>query len=73
MSVQIDRLVIDVPGLTPEQGRDLAQRIGAALARGGGAAGRGGSVDRIALDVATSGDLDVLAARVAAGVRGQLD
>ena len=75
MSVQIDRLVLDVPGLTPEQGRDLAQRIGAALARGGGvgAAGRGGSVDRIALDVAPSGDLDVLAARVVAGVRGQLD
>ena len=76
MSLRIDRLVLDIPGLTPDQGRDLAERIGAALARGGpaaGAAARGGSVARIALDVAPSGDLDILAARVVAGVRGQLE
>jgi hypothetical protein len=76
MSVEIGRLVIEIPGLTPEQGRDLAERVGAALARGyasAAGAGQGRAADRVALTVAPSSDLDVLAARIVAGVRGALN
>lgn len=71
MSIRIDRLVIDVPGLSPDQGRDLAQRIGAALAQAP-APDADAAHERLNLSVAPSADLDVLAARVAAGVRGAL-
>jgi hypothetical protein len=68
VTVQIDRLVIEVPGLTPDEGRDLAERIGEALAKGS----KGGLADRIGLTVPRGLDLDDLADRIAAGVRGQL-
>ncbi len=66
MNVEIDRLVLDVPGLTPEEGRGLAERIGAALARGPVF----GPVDHVSVTVTPNPDLDVLAARIVAAVRG---
>lgn len=71
MSIEIDRLVIDIPGLSPDQGRDLARRIGAALAEGE-AFEAGAALERLDLTVALGADLDVMAARVAAGIRGAL-
>lgn len=71
MSIEIDRLVIEIPGLSPDQGRDLARRIGAALAEGQISA-VGAALERIDLTVAPGADLDVTAARIAAGVRGAL-
>ncbi len=68
MSLEIDRLVLDLPNLRPEQARALAERIAIALSQGV----TGGSADRIVVTVPADASPHALAAAVAAQARGRL-
>ncbi len=68
--VRIDRLALDVPGLTPAEASRLATRVAAHLARAGAMAG---DVAIPRLEVVLSApdtDLDRLAWRIASAVLG---
>ena len=65
MSLEIGRLVLDLPGLDPERARAVGERVGAGLA--GLELER--SIERLSLTVPADADPDALAALIVAGVR----
>lgn len=65
MSLEIGRLVLDLPGLDPAKAHALGERIGAGLA--GLELER--SIERLSLTVPAHADPDALAALIIAGVR----
>ncbi len=59
--ITIDRLMLDIPGLTPRQAREVAERVGAGLAA---AKPSGGRFDALPLELdarTPTGDLPRLA------------
>jgi hypothetical protein len=64
---KIDRLLIDVPGGSPGQGRELAQLVAAGLAQAG-ALPQGGDMPRLSVTLTTNQHEDVggLARRIVA-------
>jgi hypothetical protein len=71
--VRIDRLTLQVPGLTPAQGRRLALQVAAGIATAG-AAGGGRDIPALRLDLtaAPGAGADVLAEQIVAEVLRQV-
>jgi len=71
--VRIDRLTLQVPGLTPAEGRRLALQVAAGIATAG-AAGGGRDIPTLRLDLtaAPSAGVDALAEQVVAEVLRQV-
>lgn len=74
MNVDVDRLTLRLPGMTPADGRRLAQLVGEALASAPAAQGSG-HVDslRVTLDARPGEGLERLADRIAAGILRNLE
>lgn len=68
MSVRIDRLVLELPGLNPDQARGVAEGIGRALASLDGEA----ALDRISILLPSGAGADGVASAVVASVRARL-
>jgi len=70
--ILIDRLVLDIPGLTAAQAKELSQRVGEKLAA---ASPHGGSFGTLTVDLneqATSRNLPRLAEAIAASLLRQI-
>jgi hypothetical protein len=48
--ISIDRLVLDIPGLTPQEAREVAERVGQGLADAGPAKSPASSVGDVGFD-----------------------
>lgn len=69
MTLRIDRLVLDAPGLDAEGGRRLAERIGAGLA--GLTGGRSQTFGRLSVTLSAGASADAQVEAVIAAVRRQ--
>jgi hypothetical protein len=71
--VRIDRLILQVPGLTPSEGKRLALQVAAGIATAR-AAGGGRDIPALRLDLtaAPGGSVDALAEQLVAEIRRQI-
>ncbi len=71
--VRIDRLILQVPGLTPAEGKRLALQVAAGIATAR-AAGGGRDIPALRLDLtaAPGGSVDALAEQLVAEIRRQI-
>jgi hypothetical protein len=70
--ISIDRLVLDVPGLTPAEAEELAKQVGKGLAA---ATAKPGTFTKISVDLgetATSGNVPRLANAIVDSLLGQI-
>jgi hypothetical protein len=71
MDVHVDRLTLRVPGLSPAEGRRLAELVAGGLSRMPAGAQAGDAI-RIAVDARTGERVEALAARITARLMSSL-